>query len=139
MRAAPFAAAALALLGACHASPPVYPVQRLPNGIELRDLVIPRNGDPVRAGQVVEIHYRGWLETGEEFDSSLARGVPVRFRLGEGTVPAGLEQGVDGMRLYGRRRIVVPPELGFGAEGSPPVVPPDAWLVFEVELLSIED
>jgi peptidylprolyl isomerase len=130
--------AALAL-AACRAIPPEYPPVDLPNGIVLHDLAIPTKGSPARAGQLVEIHYRGWLESGVEFDSSLDRGQPIRFRLGDGRVPRGLEQGIDGMRLFGRRRIVVPPELGFGDQGSPPLVPAGATLVFEVELLAIED
>jgi FKBP-type peptidyl-prolyl cis-trans isomerase len=88
------------------------------------------------AGKSVEVHYTGWLTNGKQFDSSVGD-APFRFRLGAGEVIAGWDQGVQGMRVGGKRKLTVPPTLGYGARGFPGAIPPNATLVFEVELLSV--
>lgn len=95
------------------------------------------SGPAAKAGDAVEVRYRGWLEaTGKVFDSSDGRG-PFSFTLGKGEVIKGWDQGVLGMRPGGKRRLVIPPELAYGARGFPGVIPPQATLVFEVELTAI--
>jgi FKBP-type peptidyl-prolyl cis-trans isomerase len=88
-------------------------------------------------GKTVEVHYTGWLlEGGKPFDSSVG-GDPFSFRLGAGEVIEGWDRGVAGMKVGGKRKLTLPPELGYGARGAPPDIPPNATLVFEVELLSV--
>jgi FKBP-type peptidyl-prolyl cis-trans isomerase len=95
-------------------------------------------------GQSIQVHYTGWLfdesapdNKGRKFDSSLDRGQPFEFQLGVGMVIAGWDQGFAGMRVGGRRTLVIPPELGYGARGAGGVIPPNATLIFEVELLGV--
>lgn len=95
------------------------------------------SGATVVAGQKVKVHYTGWLTDGKKFDSSLDRGVPFTFVLGKGQVIKGWDQGVAGMKIGGKRKLTVPPELGYGARGFPGAIPPNATLVFEVELLGV--
>ncbi len=94
-------------------------------------------GAEARAGQRVSVHYTGWLTTGTKFDSSVDRGRPFEFALGKGQVIAGWDQGVAGMKIGGKRKLTIPPELGYGARGAGGVIPPNATLVFEVELLGV--
>lgn len=95
-------------------------------------------GPAVRKGDVVEVHYVGWLPgTDKAFDSSHARGRPFRFKVGRGEVIEGWDEGVVGMQVGGKRRLLVPPELGYGKRGAGEAVPPDATLLFEVELVGI--
>ena len=100
-------------------------------------------GDTAQAGHFVTVHYSGWLwedgEKGEKFDSSLDRQDPFAFALGEGMVIKGWDEGVQGMRIGGKRTLLIPPDLGYGAYGAGGVIPPHATLVFEVELLAIEE
>lgn len=101
----------------------------------IEDLVAGKGPEAVR-GKTVEVHYTGWLADGKQFDSSVG-GDPFSFRLGAGEVIEGWDRGVAGMRVGGKRKLTIPPELGYGARGAPPVIPTDATLVFEVELLSV--
>jgi FKBP-type peptidyl-prolyl cis-trans isomerase FkpA len=98
-------------------------------------------GDVAVAGQVVTVHYSGWLyeegERGRKFDSSKDRGSAFSFDLGAGRVIRGWDEGVQGMRVGGTRVLVIPPALGYGARGAGGVIPPDATLLFEVELLQV--
>ena len=94
-------------------------------------------GDPASAGQSVTVHYTGWLTDGTKFDSSKDRSNPFEFALGARRVIAGWDEGVQGMRVGGVRKLTIPPELGYGARGAGGVIPPGATLVFEVELLSV--
>lgn len=107
---------------------------RRPSGLEVRDDA-PGSGNAARAGQTVRVHYTGTLTDGEKFDSSHDRGQPIAFVLGRGQVIKGWDEGVEGMRPGGRRTLVIPPELGYGAQGAGNVIPPGSTLVFEVELV----
>ncbi|MFO7587029.1 MAG: FKBP-type peptidyl-prolyl cis-trans isomerase [Gemmatimonadota bacterium] len=112
-------------------------MRRTPTGLYIRDLD-PGTGLAARSGNILFVHYTGWLPTGEEFDSSRGRGEPFSFQLGRGQVIRGWEEGVTGLPIGGKRLLVVPPALAYGARGIPGVIPPNAWLVFEVELLDIK-
>jgi len=101
----------------------------------IQDLVV-GTGREAKKGDVVEVHYTGWLTDGKKFDSSVGRG-PFSFDLGAGQVIAGWDRGVAGMKVGGKRKLTVPPELGYGSRGFPGVIPPQATLVFEVELLGV--
>jgi len=104
-------------------------------GLRYRDLE-EGTGAEVSAGQTATVHYTGWLPSGEEFDSSRGS-APFEFTVGAGEVIAGWDQGVAGMRVGGRRQLVIPPQLGYGSTGAGGVIPPNATLVFEVELLGV--
>ena len=101
------------------------------------DVVIGTGREAV-SGKVVSVHYRGTLKNGTEFDSSRG-GAPFRFPLGEGVVIEGWDKGVAGMKVGGKRTLEIPPALGYGKEGSPPDIPPNAVLLFEIELLDVSD
>lgn len=96
------------------------------------------DGTEATAGNHVDVHYTGWLTTGEKFDSSLDRGRPFSFELGARNVIAGWDQGVAGMKVGGKRKLTIPPHLGYGDRGAGNVIPPGATLVFEVELLAVK-
>jgi FKBP-type peptidyl-prolyl cis-trans isomerase len=104
--------------------------------LQIEDIQV-GNGQEAASGNQVDVHYTGWLTDGTKFDSSLDRGKPFSFELGAGRVIRGWDQGVAGMRVGGRRRLTIPPELGYGARGAGNVIPPGATLVFEVELLGV--
>lgn len=110
-------------------------------GLIFEDSVV-GEGAEARAGQDVSVHYTGWLlyggERGRKFDSSKDRGEPFRFALGAGQVIRGWDEGVQGMKVGGTRVLTIPPALGYGARGAAGVIPPDATLIFEVELLAVE-
>jgi FK506-binding nuclear protein len=107
-------------------------VKKLPNGLQIEDLVI-GTGETATPGKKVSVKYVGKLENGKMFDSSLKR--PFGFRLGVGSVIKGWDMGVKGMKVGGKRKLVIPPALGYGAKGAAPEIPPNATLHFEVELV----
>jgi len=118
------------------AQPPSGETITLPSGlqyIELRE----GTGHTAEHGRRISVHYTGWLLDGTKFDSSVDRGQPFEFVLSKGTVIDGWVEGVQGMRVGGRRQLIIPPDLAYGAEGAPPTIPPYATLVFEVELLAV--
>jgi FKBP-type peptidyl-prolyl cis-trans isomerase FkpA len=100
------------------------------------DLVVGK-GRGANAGDDIVVHYVGWLVSGQQFDSSRARRDPLDFALGAGDVIKGWDQGIEGMRVGGKRRLTIPAELAYGDQGCGGVIPPQATLVFEVELLEI--
>lgn len=115
----------------------------LPSGLQVEDTVA-GNGAEATAGQRVQVHYTGWLhdpaadqQRGRKFDSSKDRGQPFVFPLGAGHVIRGWDEGVQGMKVGGTRVLTIPAELGYGARGAGGVIPPNATLVFEVELLGV--
>ncbi len=103
----------------------------------IEDVVV-GEGPAAKSGDVVTVHYTGWLTDGTKFDSSVDRGEPFTFNLGAHEVIAGWDQGVAGMQVGGKRTLTIPPELGYGARGAGGAIPPNAKLIFEVELLSID-
>jgi FKBP-type peptidyl-prolyl cis-trans isomerase FkpA len=109
---------------------------RTPSGLRYQDLAS-GEGEEAAAGKAVSVHYTGWLPNGEKFDSSRDRNEPFGFKLGAGQVIAGWDEGVAGMKVGGRRKLVIPPDLGYGTAGAPPDIPPGATLVFDVELLDV--
>ncbi len=94
-------------------------------------------GTMAKAGDLVSVHYTGWLADSTKFDSSRDRGQPFQFTLGAGQVIKGWDQGVAGMRVGGKRELTIPPSLGYGSRGAGGVIPPNATLSFEVELLKV--
>jgi FKBP-type peptidyl-prolyl cis-trans isomerase len=109
---------------------------KTPSGLRYQD-VAQGQGAEASAGKTVSVHYTGWLPNGEKFDSSRDRNEPFGFSLGAGQVIAGWDEGVAGMKVGGRRKLVIPPDLGYGTAGAPPDIPPGATLVFDVELLDV--
>jgi FKBP-type peptidyl-prolyl cis-trans isomerase FkpA len=95
-------------------------------------------GEAAKKGDNVEVHYTGWLKDGKKFDSSVDRGKPFVFKLGAGMVIKGWDEGVQGIKVGGKRKLYIPPELGYGQRGAGAVIPPNADLIFEVELLRIK-
>jgi peptidylprolyl isomerase len=87
---------------------------------------------------LVTVHYTGTLENGTKFDSSVDKGQPLPFKIGSGSVIPGWDEGIMTMSVGGKRRLIVPPRLGYGAQGRPPTIPPNSTLIFEVELLSVK-
>jgi peptidylprolyl isomerase len=107
------------------------------DGLIIKDLKVGK-GALAKAGKTVTVHYRGVLTNGREFDQSYKRGAPFTFSLGAGQVIKGWDRGVAGMRVGGKRKLTIPPSLGYGPDGSPPVIPPNATLIFVVELLKVQ-
>jgi FKBP-type peptidyl-prolyl cis-trans isomerase len=108
-----------------------------PSGLIYEDMV-EGTGATATAGQTVVVHYTGWLTNGTKFDSSKDRNEPFQFRLGAGQVIPGWDEGVAGMKVGGTRKLTIPPQLGYGARGAGGVIPPNAVLIFEVELLGLK-
>lgn len=107
-----------------------------PSGLTYLDQTI-GTGEPAVAGQTATVHYTGWLENGNKFDSSVDRGQPFSFPLGAGRVIKGWDEGVVGMKVGGKRKLTIPASLGYGTGGVGGVIPPNATLIFDVELLEI--
>ena len=116
------------------------PATTTASGLIINDVVV-GTGKAAVAGQSVTVHYTGWLfyggERGKKFDSSKDRGDPFDFPLGAGHVIKGWDEGVQGMKIGGTRTLTIPPELGYGARGAGGAIPPNATLIFEVELLGV--
>ncbi|HEY89320.1 MAG TPA: FKBP-type peptidyl-prolyl cis-trans isomerase [Thermoflexia bacterium] len=107
------------------------------SGLQYVELKVGAGESPVM-GDTVVVHYIGWLADGTKFDSSVDRGEPFDFQIGMGRVISGWDEGVATMKVGGNRKLIIPPELAYGADGIGEVIPPNATLVFEVELLDIE-
>jgi peptidylprolyl isomerase len=144
MRSA-YAAAALVVIAALTPSgrsdAAANQVVEMPNGLKYTDEKI-GDGPEATAGKKVSVHYTGWLSDngakGKKFDSSVDRGQPFQFTLGARQVIAGWDEGVAGMKVGGKRTLIIPPELGYGARGAGGVIPPNATLIFDVELLGVQ-
>jgi FKBP-type peptidyl-prolyl cis-trans isomerase len=108
-----------------------------PTGLVYVDEVV-GTGNVAKPGQTVSVHYTGWLTDGQKFDSSLDRGQPFQFALGQGQVIRGWDEGVSGMKVGGKRKLIIPPNLGYGAAGAGGLIPPNAKLIFEVQLLGVQ-
>ena len=106
------------------------------SGLKYEELTV-GGGAVAEAGQTVSVHYTGWLTDGIKFDSSVDRNQPFQFLLGKGQVIRGWDEGVQGMKVGDKRKLTIPPQLGYGAAGAGGVIPPNATLVFDVELLEI--
>ena len=109
----------------------------MPDGLKITDDQL-GTGTEAQAGKTVSVHYTGWLLDGTKFDSSKDRNQPFSFPLGRGQVIKGWDEGVAGMKVGGKRTLVIPPDLGYGARGAGGVIPPNATLKFEVELLDVK-
>jgi peptidylprolyl isomerase len=116
-------------------------VTTTPSGLQIIDLQIGTGSSP-KPGQICVMHYTGWLyengKKGAKFDSSLDRGKPFEFPIGQHQVIAGWDEGVATMKAGGKRTLIIPPELGYGARGAGGVIPPNATLIFDVELLGVK-
>jgi peptidylprolyl isomerase len=108
-----------------------------PSGLKYQELAVGKGPMP-KAGSRVMVHYTGWLTNGQKFDSSVDRNQPFTFTLGRGEVIKGWDEGVATMHSGGKRKLIVPPSLGYGAKGFDALIPPNATLVFEVELLGFQ-
>ena len=95
-------------------------------------------GDEAQEGQTVSVHYTGWLADGTKFDSSLDRGQPLSFVLGAGQMIPGFDEGVAGMKVGGKRLLIIPLDLAYGPQGRPPRIPPNAELTFDIELVGLQ-
>jgi FKBP-type peptidyl-prolyl cis-trans isomerase len=106
------------------------------DGLQYWDIKV-GTGQTAKEGDHVKVHYTGWLTTGKKFDSSVDAHQPFDFNLGKGDVIKGWDEGVAGMKVGGKRQLRIPPDLGYGATGSPGAIPPNATLIFDVQLLAI--
>ena len=107
-----------------------------PSGLQYKDLIV-GSGGAAREGATAVVHYTGWLLDGTQFDSSLDRGVPFEFVIGQGRVIKGWDEGVGSMNVGGKRELIIPPDLAYADRGAGGVIPPGATLRFEIELIAI--
>jgi FKBP-type peptidyl-prolyl cis-trans isomerase len=107
------------------------------SGLQYWDIRV-GNGDMAKEGSHVRVHYTGWLTTGKKFDSSVDAGTPFDFTIGNREVIKGWEEGVAGMKVGGKRQLRIPAALAYGADGYPPVIPPNATLIFDIKLLGVQ-
>lgn len=112
------------------------PVVTLPDGLKYVDFA-PGEGAQPGKGDSITVHYTGWLSNGTKFDSSRDRGQPATFTIGTGAVIPGWDEAVITMKVGGKRKLIIPPALGYGAKGQPPTIPANSTLVFDVELISV--
>jgi len=138
---AALALAVLTLNPPSHAADGVAKMTEMPNGLKYVDTKV-GDGATATSGKKVSVHYTGWLdnngEKGRKFDSSVDRGQPFSFNLGGGQVIKGWDEGVAGMKVGGKRTLTIPPTLGYGARGAGGVIPANATLIFDVEMLGIQ-
>jgi FKBP-type peptidyl-prolyl cis-trans isomerase len=141
----PFIVMALALMPAIGEEITMAATEKNPNsgetvtasGLQYVDQTI-GTGELAVAGKMATVHYTGWLENGNKFDSSVDRGQPFSFPLGAGRVIKGWDEGVQGMKVGGKRKLTIPANLGYGSRGAGGVIPPNATLIFDVELLGVK-
>ena len=111
--------------------------QKTATGLEYVELLEGAGASP-KKGQTVTVHYTGWLTDGKKFDSSVDRGKPFSFQIGVGQVIPGWDEGVGSMKVGGKRKLIIPPNLGYGARGAGSAIPPNATLLFDVELIEVK-
>ena len=132
---------AVCVASEAHADKKGGKVETTSSGLSYQDTTV-GTGAEAQKGKLVFVHYTGWLDEngakGKKFDSSRDRGTPFKFALGAGMVIAGWDEGVSGMKVGGQRTLMIPPELGYGARGAGAVIPANAKLIFDVELLDVK-
>jgi FKBP-type peptidyl-prolyl cis-trans isomerase FkpA len=112
------------------------PVVTTASGLQYQDMVI-GTGTEATPGSTASVHYTGWLTDGTQFDSSRGKGQPISFQIGTQYIIQGWNEGITGMKVGGKRKLTIPPSLGYGADGRPPVIPPNATLKFDIELVAV--